>query len=209
MEHFDVYRGSSPVSMVQVGTVSGPAEYAGSGFTDTGLVNGVSYFYGVTANNSIGESNLSEIVTIIPRIAAQPTVANLHPGGSYFEQQLQINWTLEGSTNSVEKLNVYFTHGWTLDSDKILVGSVAPSQAGSTIANLSGIDLHWGFGWIVMETIYLDGNASYSYPVAADLNPRNEGCSADYTLLVIIIAVAVVVTVIGIAVWSSRKGRRG
>ena len=65
---YNVYRGTASGGEVLLqSNVSGPA------FTDTGLTDGMTYYYEITSVNQLGESPLSSEVSTTPQMAAPPT----------------------------------------------------------------------------------------------------------------------------------------
>lgn len=67
---YRIYRGTSPDSLELIASVNGSV----TEYVDPNVTKGETYYYSVSAVNSIGESNLSEIVSIeIPEERTQPT----------------------------------------------------------------------------------------------------------------------------------------
>jgi WD40 repeat protein len=66
---YRVYRGTSPGNLTLIATLGNVTAYI-----DTGLMNGQTYYYKVTAVNSIGESTLSVIVAAIPAVPGPSSI---------------------------------------------------------------------------------------------------------------------------------------
>ena len=67
---YRIYRGTSPDSLELIASVNGSA----TGYIDSNVSKGETYYYSVSAVNPIGESNLSGVVSIeIPEENPQPT----------------------------------------------------------------------------------------------------------------------------------------
>ncbi len=66
---YRIYRGTSPDSLELIASVNGSV----TRYIDTNVTKGETYYYSVSAVNSIGESNLSDVVSIeIPKEETQP-----------------------------------------------------------------------------------------------------------------------------------------
>jgi len=82
--------------------VNGGTPVSGTSFVDTGLVNGQTYFYIVTAVNGAGQSPNSSEVSATP--ATAPTALNVVGGSG----QIVLNWTASAGATSY---NIYRGHG--------------------------------------------------------------------------------------------------
>ncbi|MHB8512297.1 MAG: RCC1 domain-containing protein [Actinomycetota bacterium] len=99
--NYKIYRGSASGAetfLTEVGNVTG--------YTDTGLTNGTTYYYKVTALNSIGESSQSNEASATPvTVPGAPTGLSAAPGNS----QVVLNWTAPASNggSAITKYNIY------------------------------------------------------------------------------------------------------
>jgi hypothetical protein len=64
--NYTIYRGTSPGSEVILATIGNVLSY-----TDTGLVNGQTYYYVITALNAVGESTVSNEASATPDISPE------------------------------------------------------------------------------------------------------------------------------------------
>ncbi|HWH71819.1 MAG TPA: fibronectin type III domain-containing protein, partial [Candidatus Sulfotelmatobacter sp.] len=85
---------------------------AGASFTDSGLVNGVTYYYILTATNQIGESLPSPEVSATPYGPVPSTGTNLT--ASVTGSQLMVSWpaTYVGWILQTNKLNLGNPSAW-------------------------------------------------------------------------------------------------
>ena len=82
---YRVYRGTSSGSEALLATVG-----AVLGYTDTGLINGQTYYYQASAVNSVGEGNRSSEVSAVPMtIPSAPVLVSAVPG----DGQVALTWT--------------------------------------------------------------------------------------------------------------------
>ncbi|MEO5916425.1 MAG: cellulase family glycosylhydrolase [Luteolibacter sp.] len=83
---------------VNGGPYSTVTSVTGTGFTDTGLVNGTTYYYVVSALNSGGESGNSTQASATPQAAAPPAPTGLAAAGG--NTQVALTWnTASGATS--------------------------------------------------------------------------------------------------------------
>ena len=81
---YKMYRGTSPGGEVFIADIGTPSKHF-----DAGLTNGVMYYYTLSAVNAIGESNLSEEASAMPRaLPSQP----LNPQATAGFGQVQLTW---------------------------------------------------------------------------------------------------------------------
>jgi hypothetical protein len=108
---YNVYRStaSGAETLLQSGV-------AGTTFTDTGLTNGTTYYYKVSAVNAAGESPLSAEVSATPQVVAPVAPSNLG-ATAVSTTQINLTWT-DNSTNETgfvvdQATNSSFTTGLT------------------------------------------------------------------------------------------------
>ena len=78
-------------SAVSGGPYAPVASVTATSYTDTGLTNGTTYFYVVTASNASGESGNSPEASATPHLAPPPAPANLTATAG--NQQVTLNWS--------------------------------------------------------------------------------------------------------------------
>ncbi len=95
---YKVYRGPSSGSLSLQATLEAVLTY-----TNTGLINGQTYYYGVTASNALGEGSMSNIATATPSAPiTYPTVVITSPANaSYNRGSVQLNWTGSDSGSGI------------------------------------------------------------------------------------------------------------
>ena len=91
---YKVYRGtaSGSTNLLQSGVTT-------STFLDTGVTNGTTYFYTVSAVNGVGESPRSQEVSATPQVAAPAAPANLQVT-AVWPSQIELTWNDNSSTET-------------------------------------------------------------------------------------------------------------
>ncbi|MDD1747255.1 MAG: fibronectin type III domain-containing protein [Methanomassiliicoccales archaeon] len=193
---YQVYRGTSLESLVRVGNQSAQAVHYGDAFYDQNLTNDLTYFYAVSADNTIGESNLSAPISVTPRVAPQITVTWLSPDTDYYHQLLQIDWNCsENSLSNITGYQLYISQG-PISSGMHLVESYSANQTSPIM-----VDLTYPYSWgiLFMSAEYDDGNRSFSEPIPSLTQPPIDGpIGFDYLSLIIVFLM--VVTAAGVIV---------
>lgn len=105
IDEYRIYRGTSPGTGSQIATVAGDALT----YTDTGLSNGVQYYYRVTAVNGIGEGPFSNEVSATPLAPPTPPGAPQNLRATAGDATVTLEWS--APTNSggspISRYNVY------------------------------------------------------------------------------------------------------
>ncbi len=119
--HYNIYRGVETGVLTLIGTVIRTE----TTYSDTGLTNGTTYFYAVSAVNTTGEGELTSEITATPEAAGVNQVSNR-------------NLTACGAIN-ISVFELTNGHSWTLDipSNKTVFGIIANF---TTNSNLSGTE---------------------------------------------------------------------
>ena len=94
--------------------ISAPGAVTGTTYTDTNVVNGTSYYYVVTASNSLGDSGPSNEANATPTAppSAPPAPTNLNATGG--NQQVSLTWsTSTGATSYNVKRSTTSGTGYT------------------------------------------------------------------------------------------------
>lgn len=119
--HYNIYRGVETGVLTLIGTVIRTE----TTYSDTGLTNGTTYFYAVSAVNTTGEGELTSEITATPEAAGVNQVSNR-------------NLTACGAIN-MSVFELTNGHSWTLDipSNKTVFGIIANF---TTNSNLSGTE---------------------------------------------------------------------
>ena len=113
--NYKIYRGTSSNNETYLTEVSGST----TTYTDTGLTNGTTYYYKVTAVNSVGESGFSNEVSKTPLSPLTITTASLPNGtvGTAYSATLQAS----GGTG---------TYTWSIDSGNLPDGLTLNTSTG-------------------------------------------------------------------------------
>jgi hypothetical protein len=201
---FNVYRGLSATNMTMVGTTEGWSSYSGetfgqTTFTDTGLVNEVTYFYSVTTFNSMGESQRSNVVSIRPLLAPSNLTA-FPPQVDHCEGvDIVVNWTFPAEVlPQIEAFRVIPTHAPPV---------IVSKQNTSHTVHVSG---GWGYGFTV-SAIYSDGSESYSDSLFVGA-PMCEGYGFGFDLFLLFIVFPVfigITLIILVIILIQRRKRKG
>jgi hypothetical protein len=202
---YQVYRGTSLESLVQVGNQSAQAVYYGDAFYDRNLTNDLTYFYAVSADNTIGESNLSVPISVTPRVAPQVTVTWLSPETDYYHQLLQLDWSYSGDPlSNITGYQLYIGQG-PLSSGLYLVESYSANQTSPILVNLT---YPYSWGTLFMSAEYDDGNRSFSEPIPSLTQPPVDGpIGFDYLTLVIVFLMVVTAAGVIAAILIRFKNR--
>ena len=101
---YDIYRGTSPGGE---GATPIATNVSGTSFTDTGLTDGIHYYYTVQAVNAAGNSPSSNEASDIPAAAVPSAPQNLTATGG--NQQVTLSWQAPSSDggSSITGYNVY------------------------------------------------------------------------------------------------------
>jgi len=111
--NYSIYRGTSPSGEVLLVTI-GPLP---TSYTDTGLTNGQTYYYMVTAWNSEGESASSNEASAIPAtVPSEPQSLSATPGNA----QIALAWTAPSSSGGRPILNYTIYRGATSGGETLL-----------------------------------------------------------------------------------------
>ncbi|CAM3675551.1 pectate lyase [Marinicrinis lubricantis] len=99
-------KGASSYNVKRSTTDGGPYETVAAGVTETryvdiGLTNDVTYYYVVTAVNSVGESQPSNQVSITPSIIPNPPGTPVSLQATARDSQVDISWKSIGETKSI------------------------------------------------------------------------------------------------------------
>ena len=116
--NYKVYRGTSSGAETYLTTVGNVLT-----FTDTGRTNGVTYFYKVSAVNSVGEGASSYEVSATPStVPTAPTLTSATPGNA----QVVLAWVAPSSDGGASITNYKMYRGTTSGGETLLttVGSV-------------------------------------------------------------------------------------
>ena len=130
-DSYNVYQGSTSGITKVTGTRIG-SNITASSFTASGLTNGTSYCFLVTAINAAGESGASIVKSAIPS-ATPPPMAPLNVKGTAGSNKATISWDASGGAASY---NIYYstTSGVTKTSGIKIAGAASP-QAVTGLAN--------------------------------------------------------------------------
>jgi len=116
--NYEIYRGTSPGGEVKVAEVGN----APLSFHDTGLTNGTTYYYEVSAKNAIGEGSLSSETSATPQPPppvppSAPTLISATPGNA----QVSLTWSAPTSNGGSSVTNYTIYRGPTSGSESFLV----------------------------------------------------------------------------------------
>ncbi len=158
-------------SLVSGGPYAGIGTATGTTYSDSGLVNGVDYYYVVTASNSVGESTASAQASARPKETAPPTKGDLRvqyrtidpsSGDAQIRSQFRIvNTGTEAVAFSGLKLRYYYT----VDGDK-------PQEFHCDYAVLGSGNLSGSFVKLAAPAALADSYVEISFaPGAGNLAP--------------------------------------
>ncbi len=128
---YKVYKGTSSTSQTLLATVgASPTSY-----TATGLTNGTTYYFKVTAYNSVGEGPATAVLSAVPSAPAppgQPTGLSAAPGNA----QVSLAWTAPSSQGTAPITNYKVYRGTSSTSQSVIatIGNVT-SYVDTTAAN--------------------------------------------------------------------------
>ncbi len=190
---YNVYRGTSSTNLSFIATVGGGGVTARH--TDTGLVNGVTYYYRVTACNSMGEGPPTATTTVKPNWG--PRNVNVSPTSVDNCDPVTITLTWQHPSHNYSEVTRY-----------LIIGTVDPAEVSRENTSFTTtVGGGWGYGFQVVA-IYDDGNRVYS-PGVSVMAPMCEGvgfCLECFALLIVLI-VAVALVVVAIIIVIRRRGR--
>jgi len=130
--NYSIYRGTTPDNEVLVGVQSGLVYY------DTGLTNGQTYFYRVSAGDALGEGPKSDQVNATPYNRIPTCDISLPPSGSEAEGTLNVSGTADDLDGFIERVEVRLDNGsWMIaegtTSWSILLDSAATPNGNHTL----------------------------------------------------------------------------
>jgi hypothetical protein len=101
INHYEIYRGTSPGGEVWVAEVGNAA-----GYQDTDLTNGTTYYYKVSARNAVGEGPQSAEASATPQaspptVPSAPTLVSATPGNA----QVTLTWSAPSSNGGSQVTN--------------------------------------------------------------------------------------------------------
>jgi len=154
---YRVYRGTSPNPATAVATLGNVTAY-----TDTGLTNGVTYFYRVAAVNTIAEGPPSNEVTAIPSGPGDdpPVCAITFPSGGTVSGNVTIRGTATDPENALDRVEVRVDDGSWIAAN----GTASWTHAWNSSAVVDGSH--------TVEARAYDG-AQYSAPCSASVTTSN------------------------------------
>jgi autotransporter-associated beta strand protein len=127
---------------------------ATTGYLDTGLINGTTYYYVVIATNAIGESTNSTQVSATPQLSAPPSPSGLNATGG--NAQVSLSWTASAGAT-----NYYVKRSMTSDGPYTIVAS-------STVTNYVNTGLADGTTYYyIVSAVNGAGQSTNSSQVAA------------------------------------------
>jgi len=171
---YSVYRGNSSQNMQLLGLASSGAEE----YTDGSVQSGHTYYYLVTASNSIGESGNSSTIPVMVTAAPQPPANNTQPGRDTTPPVLTITYPANGTVIRDTEVTV---RGYV--SDNVGVSRVYVNNSlSSWMAHRSGsswsasVQLRSGTNTINVTASDLSGNvANISVTVRREDPPEPVG----------------------------------
>jgi Fibronectin type III domain len=115
--NYEIYRGSSPGGELKVSEIGNTLT-----FHDTGLTNGQTYYYKVSARNAVGEGSLSSETSATPQAPppvppSAPTLNSATPGNG----QVTLAWSAPSSNGGAAVTNYTIYRGTTTGSETFLV----------------------------------------------------------------------------------------
>jgi hypothetical protein len=198
-----VYRGTSMEDLTLVGNQSIQAVYYGDTFYDQNLTNDVTYFYAVSADNTIGKSNLSSLASVQPRSAPQMAVTRLSSEKIFEYQRLQVNWSfVQDPALNITGYRLYLGQQ-SMGSGLFLVGSYSANQTPPVLVNLT---YPHSSGVLFMAVEYGDGNLSYSEPSYAFLEPMMGGSvGVPLLLILLLIQIPCACVIVGFVIMKRKR----
>lgn len=148
IQYYTVYRGNAPGSLSLLTSISSLS------FDDTGLTNGQTYYYAVSATNAVGEGQSTAAMAVIPSRTPSAPMQLSSEGGI---RQVALSWSapLDLGGASISSYRLYRSSAWNGSYELIV-------SLGST----SYTDTN------------LDNGVQYFYRVTA-INPAGEGPYAE------------------------------
>jgi hypothetical protein len=200
---YAIYRGISTEDLSLVGNFSASSIYYGDEYRDLGLTNHLSYYYAVSANNSIAESNRSNVISVTPLPAPLLSMKRLSSETDYYHQLLQINWSSsQDPMLTVTGYKLYLRPEYQVEM--YLIGSYNASGPFGSLVNLT---YPHDSGMLYMAVEYQDHNTSYSEPVVALIaHPMDGPIGNEWSTLLIILVLGIGILMgIGAILWKKRK----
>jgi len=196
--NYTVYMGSNATQLAPVMNVRSHEHYQNGGCTVHNLTNGQVYFFAVQAMNSVGGSNLSEVVWARPLPSPQLTVNCKEMSWGHFN--ISVSWSPpEPGCGTVV--------GYILYIDGLAMNTIALERGPEERSY--GHELHPFGEYLVyrVAAIYDDGNVSYSN--AIDLQfAMYEGIGIDLSGYVLVGAVVLVMAAAAVITWSVSSRER-
>lgn len=203
---FSIYRGTSPDNLCFIrNTTMDPDEFVND-FYDEGLTNNVTYFYAVRADNSIRESNRSDMASVTPLPGPQISISRLSPETEYDHQLLRVDWNIsKEQLPLVTTFKLYLFQGAPPEPGPHLIGVYNSSLASSFLVDLKSPHQS-GILYMVVE--YQGQNISYSDPFPAAISaPVDAPIGGGWSDLLILVPLFVGVLVAAIILMRSLIAR--
>jgi len=101
--NYTVYRGPNAGSLTELVELGAVLNYV-----NTGLTNGQTYFYAVSATNALGEGPMSDVISQVPNVPAHyPTVAITAPTASFVNySDVNLVWTMSDDVSGIDRAEV-------------------------------------------------------------------------------------------------------
>ena len=195
---YRIYRGTAAGNETLLATVTGSINY----YNDTSVDGGITYYYYVTAVNSVGESVASAEISALPiGKPGAPVNVTVKAGDGYVE----LNW-LPPANDGGTAITEYRIYRGTSPGNETLIATV-----NGTVTTYKDKSVKNGVTYYYYITaVNKVGESSASEEVKATPKssfPINFGSGA--TLPILLIILAIIVLVIIVAVLKRKKGNKG
>jgi fibronectin type 3 domain-containing protein len=165
-----IYRGEISGSLSLLTTVGAVTTYV-----DTWVSNGQTYYYQISANNSVGEGPLTAEVSAIPRSVPSAPLSLLATAG---DLQVSLSWTVPADNGGASITGYRIYRSLTPMGSQTLIAEIAPITTYTDYTVTNGIEYWYNVSAVNIVGEGLQSEGAQATPVGEASAPQNFAATA-------------------------------